>query len=135
MNKIAVSIYEGMGRGVMALQHMHAGDAIAICEVLPLNPRDTATVQLTELKYHTFVYNDVQDCLVLGLGDIFNHSNDANASYKLEDYAGRKMMVFTALKTIYAGEQIFTNYNQDIAVNTDAYIIGIISNCHYKSYT
>jgi SET domain-containing protein len=124
VNKIAVSMYEGMGRGVMALQHMHAGDVIAICEVLPLSPEDTKLVNQTELQYYTFVYNKetAQDCLVLGLGEIFNHSDDANASYKLEDYAGRKMMVFTALKAIYAGEQVFTNYNQDTAVDTAAYI-------------
>jgi len=111
-----------MGRGLYAIEPIHDGKVIMDCEILVLSENDTKIVNTTDLQYYTFKYNNNQDCLVLGDGEIFNHDDNANVIYELIEVDGRKMMVFTALKFIKPGEQLFINYAQDIQVNTDNYI-------------
>lgn len=119
---IHVEMFETMGRGVVASQDINAGEVLCQCEILVLSENDTPIVNSTDLKYYTFVYNTTQDCLVLGLGEIFNHDDNASATYHIETVQGREMMVFRAVRDIKKNEQIFINYAQDISVDTDKYI-------------
>ena len=111
-----------MGRGVQALTYIPEGNYVMVCELLVLSEGDTKVVNTTELQHYTFKFNESQDCLVLGLGEIFNHSDTPSVSYKLIDKDGRKMMAFTALRTIFAGEQLFIDYNADTKVDVSSYI-------------
>lgn len=111
-----------MGRGLFATQPIMADERVMLCEILVLSQIDTPIVNLTDLKYYTFTYNENQDCLVLGLGEIFNHDDNANVSYRLIEHDGRKMMEFVANRHIEYGQQLFIDYNADTNVNLDSYI-------------
>lgn len=110
------------GRGLYASNFIKAGRFICQCEILVLNENDTKALESTALKYYTFTYNASQDCIVLGDGEIFNHSASPNVAYKLEDLDGRKVMVFYALSDIIPGEQLFTDYTADVVVDIEGYI-------------
>lgn len=110
-----------MGRCLYASRTILKGETIAICEILSLSPEDTIKVNETDLKYYTFKLDDSRDCLVLGDGEIFNHDDHANVSYRLVKVLDRQCMVFTASRLIVSGEQLFIDYNADIKVNTQDY--------------
>lgn len=115
------------GRGLYAAKHIKKGELIMQAELLVLSIADTATMNNTELKHYTFCFNRMQDCLVLGDGEIFNHSDTPNVSYELAEFEGRKVMRFFALKEIdvWTGSdrtQLFIDYNADTKVNTNNYI-------------
>lgn len=102
------------GRGVYAAKDIPKGRVIEVCEILILSEKDTKIVNKTDLKWYVFKYNDNQDCLVLGNGELFNHSDKENVAYVLQN----NKMVFVAKRNINKGKQLFTNYNQDTKVNT-----------------
>lgn len=117
---------EEYGRGVYARQKHFSDSLVEVCELLVLSQIDTPIVNSTDLKYYTFKYNENQDCLVLGIGEIFNHSDTPNVKYELKDIGGRKMMVFTALRTIEQDEQMFIDYNSDVEVDTSKYTVNLV---------
>lgn len=120
----SVQMVEGMGRGVIAERDIRLGEVITNCELLVLSKPDTYLVNQTELQYYTFVFDAANslDCLVLGDGEIFNHSDDANTLYGLIDWDTRKLMRFQAARDIKKGEQLFINYAADSLVNVEDYL-------------
>jgi uncharacterized protein len=110
-----------VGRGLYASRTILKGETVSICEILTLSPEDTIKINETDLKYYTFKLDDSRDCLVLGDGEIFNHDDNANVSYRFVNALDRQRMVFKAIKTIFKGEQLFIDYNADIKVDTQDY--------------
>lgn len=112
-----VRMTKDKGRGVFANQDIKTGDVITNCELIVLDKADTILVEDTSLKYYTFKYNSTQDCLVLGDGEIFNHSNKPNVSYNLititDSLGSRKIMQFKALRPILQDEQMYIDYAAD----------------------
>lgn len=106
---IGVKNFPGFGRGVVALDYINEG----VCPVLPLTTEDTAKVNETSLKQYTFVFDKEkkQDCLVMGLGELYNHSDAPNVGYRLNPIC--KTMEFYTLRPVAKGEQLFTDYRQD----------------------
>ena len=106
------------GRGVYCGLPFRKNELIEECEILALSHKDTITLQNTDLKYYTFKYDESRDCLVLGVGEIFNHSDQPNVGYKLHSLSdkegSRKVMYFYALKDIDEGEQLMIDYTQDV---------------------
>jgi hypothetical protein len=123
MKKYILSVSPEMGRGLYSnpITGVNKDDLIALCELLVLSPVDTAIVNITDLKHYTFKFDAERDCLVLGDGEIFNHSHEPNVSYELVDFGDRKMMRFVALRDIQPGEQLFIDYNADTQVDTAQY--------------
>ena len=124
-----IKLHPEMGRGVFSAHDVYSWEVCTVfsfCELLVLNTDDTRVVNTTELKHYTFKYNETQDCLVLGIGELFNHSDTPNVSYHLEDKVEngitRKVMAFRLLKPVTKGEQLFIDYNADVKVNTEEYI-------------
>ncbi len=115
---------EQYGRAVFAQRALLIGEVVMYCEVLPLSEKDTPVVNSTDLQWYTFTFNDKQDCLVLGDGEIFNHgptnnSNvveayDANTSYDLIHLNSRPMMVFRMTANVKKDQQLFIDYNADV---------------------
>ncbi len=118
---INIKVTPEMGRGVYAERNLMNGDVI-VCDILLLNPEDTKKVNETDLQFYTFRVNDLQDCLVLGIGELFNHADSPNVSYELVEYDGRMQMVFEVTKFIAKGEQLFINYAADAKVNVEKYV-------------
>jgi SET domain-containing protein len=110
------------GRYVEATEFILAGTEIEFCELLVLSPNDTKIVNSTDLQFYTFKYNETQDCLVLGNGEIFNHSDNPNVGYKIAVGEARSFMIFKAIKHIQVGEQLFIDYGADTKVNTNNYV-------------
>lgn len=113
------------GRGLYATQPIKAGTILGLFELLVLDATDTVTVNVTALQFYTFKYNDKRDCIVLGDGEIFNHSDKPNVSYGLEKihpHESRLGMQFVATRDIEIGEQLFIDYEADTKVNTKGYI-------------
>ena len=117
---------EEFGRGVYAERSITEGEVVEIAEVLLLNESDSWRVQYTELKDYTFVVEEGdhyseevgiglydKHCLVLGNGELYNHSDTPNVKYELINLNGRKQMYFTALRDIKPDEQLFIDYNAD----------------------
>lgn len=123
MNKhYVLKVTPEMGRGLYAREDLLPNTLLFTAELLVLSEYDTSKVGETDLKYYTFKYNDKQDCLVLGDGEIFNHSDSPNVNYKLIDFDGRKVMAFHTIRKVVQGEQLFIDYNADIKVNTKDYV-------------
>lgn len=111
-----------MGRGLYASLGIEPNKELFKAELLVLSENDTKVVNTTDLQYYTFKYNEKQDCLCLGLGEIFNHSNEPNVAYRLIEYDGRKVMQFYALKSVQADEQLLIDYTADVKVDATKYI-------------
>jgi hypothetical protein len=124
---VFIELYPDMGRGMATFGGLQKGCFIMQCELLVLNASDTLILDVkTELKHYTFNFNDLQDCLCLGNGELFNHSDTPNVSYELKNFEQdgqiRKVMMFTATRDIEPGEQLFIDYTQDMLVDTDKYV-------------
>ncbi len=129
-----VAMYEGMGRGLKTLVPITKGSIITECEVLVLSPQDTRVVNTTELQCYTFRVNDLQDCIVLGDGSLFNHADNrdavgasstgsyANVGYKLAQLGERIVMQYWALDDIESDTQLFINYSADGKVTIETYL-------------
>ena len=108
------------------MHSIRANCLIMECELLVLSESDTAAVNCTDLQFYTFKYNDTQDCLVLGHGEIFNHDSSPNVGYKLAEIDGRKVMQFYALTDIEPYSQLFIDYSADTKVDTTAYRVNLV---------
>jgi hypothetical protein len=129
-----IKVTEEFGRGLYADYAIEKGEMICQCEILALSEFDTLAVNMTDLKYYTFVLDRELglDCLVLDDGEIFNHApmpaekltlgDTANVRYELVNFDGRKVMRFSALRNIGADEQLFIDYGFDMSVNISEYI-------------
>jgi len=112
----------GMGRSLFTLNSDIKKDKIiGEFEILVLDEFDTVLCNNTALRYYFFKYNDKQDCLVLGDGEIFNHSDIPNVGYRLIDLENRKVMQFYALSDIMPHTQLFIDYSADTKVNLMEY--------------
>lgn len=136
MKQYYIQYTETMGRGIFANKSLQKGDVVMTCELIVLSSIDTVKIEYTDLRHYTFKYNEAQDCLVLGDGSLFNHAITieppdgdivyepvrgvltANIAYHLEEFFGRKRMVFTALTDIIEQTQLFIDYST-CGVNTD----------------
>lgn len=110
---IGAQVFPTFGRGVVAMQYIDEGQLLERCPVLPLSSEDTTLVNKTSLKQYTFIFDKEknQDCLVMGLGELYNHSETPNVGYRLDLVT--KTMEFYTLRPIAQGEQLFTDYRQD----------------------
>jgi hypothetical protein len=105
---------ETFGRGLYATHDLQPGQIIFSAELLVLSAEGTLKLQATELRDYVFTYNATQDCLVLGDGELFNHSDSNNVGFKLGKHGERTVMYFYALQPIEANQQLFINYADDL---------------------
>lgn len=114
---------EQFGRAIFAHTDLKAGEVVMYCEVLVLSAKDTPVVNTTDLQWYTFTYNDTQDCLVLGDGEIFNHNDRPDVSYELINLNNRPMMVFRMIHDVSKDSQLFIDYNADV-INKKEDVLG-----------
>lgn len=126
MKKYYLQETKEFGRGLYAGYFIAKGEVIAEFELLVLSPSDTTKVNETDLKYYTFCFNEAQDCLVLGDGEIFNHDDKPNVSYQLVERDGRKLMQFAATKNIWPYDQLFIDYAADAKVELNNYRVNLV---------
>lgn len=118
---------EDMGRGLYAMYDIASGKILFSAELIVLSPEDTAKVQSTALNDYLFKFNETQDCIVLGEGELFNHSDRPNVGYKLIKTDGRTVMYFFTLCEIKAHEQFFIDYAADCGKLVAEYKMNLIA--------
>lgn len=108
---VEVRRVRGKGRGVFARRWIAAGEVIERAPVVVL-PESVLWHDggPTPLACYAFLWGAGTVALALGYGSLYNHSYRPNARY--DDVAPRTK-IFTALRTIAAGEEITINYNGD----------------------
>ena len=119
---VRIGFSQEMGREVISTKLIPKGTIVETCELLVFSQNDTFAVNQTDLQFYTFKYNETQDCLVLGCGEIFNHSDAPNVSYELVDKDNRKVMMFKALTDIPCNSQLFIDYTGDTKVDATQYV-------------
>lgn len=121
-----IKVTETYGRGLYATKHLPLGTTVTECELLVLSEMDSYRVNHTDLKHYTFKYDDKRDCLVLGDGEIFNHSSSPNVAYGLVNVGDRHVMSFVTLRDVEPGEQLFIDYSQDQKVDLSEYNVNLV---------
>lgn len=98
------------GRGVFALRDFKTGDVIERAPVIALTPTERKHCEKTILNFYIYPWRSTRSAaVVLGFGEIYNHSFDPNADWK-QDFRSNSM-VYRAVKPIKKGEEITVNYN------------------------
>ncbi|MEX2680959.1 MAG: SET domain-containing protein [Candidatus Sigynarchaeota archaeon] len=111
-----VPISPAKGRGVVAREPIKSGTVIDIAHVLLISPEDWEMIKSTCLYDFAFEWsgegNRITHALAMGPGEFMNHSYEPNAKYVM-DYEN-KLITFTTIKDIAAGEEITVNYNGEV---------------------
>ena len=106
---IAQSKIPNAGRGVFAAIAINKGDVIEICPVFVLPRKDYKVIKQTALRNYYFMWGKVTVGVCFGFGSYYNHSYQANATYKKR--IKEQLIDFVAIKDIKKDEEIIVNYN------------------------
>ncbi len=104
-SNIAVKKSPIHGYGVFAVEDIPEGAIIEECYALKINQHEKEV-----LVDYTFSAGEYF-WLVLGNGSIYNHSNVRNAKYEFN--IENCLVVFSALRPIKKGEEIFISYGEN----------------------
>ncbi|NMC07180.1 MAG: SET domain-containing protein [Candidatus Lokiarchaeota archaeon] len=111
-----VQISKAKGRGVIARQAIKAGTVIDVAHVLLISPPEWENIKHTCLYDFAFEWSgegaSITHAFAMGPGEFINHSYEPNAKYCM-DY-DKKVITFSTIKDIAAGEEITVNYNGDV---------------------
>lgn len=101
----------GKGRGVFAARDFKKGQIVERCHVIILPPKEMDHLDKTKLYDYYFLWGKKLDqaALVLGYGELYNHSYKSNTSFWRDLKNNR--MVFVSVRDIKKGEEITINYN------------------------
>lgn len=108
--KIIIKQSPIQGLGVFSSQKISKGEIIEECPFLafPQNKKE----QIPVFSNYSFCFPRGEmwttHALVLGYGSYYNHSENASVDWHTENKL--KLFVFTALRDIEEGEELFINY-------------------------
>lgn len=108
---IEVRLVKGMGRGLFATEDIEVRNIIHSAEFIKV--KDSEVEKCPTLDKYVFRYSNKYSALCLGLGSLFNHSDEPNAEVCFDIINGRELMVFSSIVPIKKGEQIFISYGDD----------------------
>jgi SET domain-containing protein len=111
--KIIVDFSPIHGRGVFATEKIFKGEIIEECHFIELDDKDFSKLDIS-LKQIVFSYPIASNgiAVVLGFGSIYNHSQNNNATWETD--TNIRVFRFYAIKDIDVGEEICTNYMQQM---------------------
>ena len=98
------------GRGLFALKDIEAGVLIELSPVIEIPKNETKHITKTILTTYSFYLEPKEDieCICLGLGSLFNHSNKPNLKVK-RDFS-KKELSFYITKKVIEDEELFIDY-------------------------
>src|SRR5687768_11630969 len=107
---LVVRQYKGVGRGVYSTEPFRRGDVVEVSPVVVLSAKDWKRARGTTLERYVFAWGPSgrANAVPLGLGGVFNHSDDPNLDFVLN--RGDESIIFRARRHIPAGEQLTINY-------------------------
>ncbi len=106
---ISNSGIKNAGRGVFTSRTIKKGELIEICPVIVMPRKEYKILKGTLLHNYYFMWGKVTCAICFGLGSLYNHSFNPNATYK-KNYKN-KTIEFYAIKTIERNSEIRVNYN------------------------
>ena len=100
------------GQGVFALRDFAKGEILERCPYLVIDDDDLSDA--TRLQDYLFTSPDnPHDYLcVMGYGMMYNHSDDPNVEWQIDD-DDLRFVCFIAKKAISAGDEILQDYGRD----------------------
>ena len=104
------------GNGVFAIAAISQDEMIEISPIIIVDEKDTKEIDKTHVYNYYFRWENNGSAISLGYGSVYNHSYEPNVKYE-KDFV-TKTIIFTAIRTIKAGEEITVNYNGDPNNNT-----------------
>ena len=115
---IKIKTFKGLGRGLVTTKPIKKGSVILTVETIELNRKDSKIITQTLLDCYNYATSHGKSCIALGLGSLFNHSENENVDFSIIKRRGRIMIQYTALRHIKAGQQLFINYGYDPTKST-----------------
>ncbi|ADC50472.1 SET domain protein [Alkalihalophilus pseudofirmus OF4] len=103
-------------RGVFATEDIPKGTMFHEAPVVPYPNIEHILIQETVLADYVYEYGKNHTAIVLGYGMLFNHSFTPNATYDIN--FDKHIFSYYAYRDIKAGEEIFVNYNGEVADET-----------------
>ena len=97
-------------RGLIATEKILKGQIIERCPAI-IFPKNPDIIEQTIFDHYVFDWNETHEALALGYGSLCNHSYDRNVEVDF-DIDG-KYIIFSAIKNINIGDELFINYNDD----------------------
>ncbi len=99
------------GQGVIAIQHFKPGVIIEQAPLILLESTERDLLQHTILHGYYFLLDNAHTpvALALGLGSLYNHAIDPNASYSI--HIKKQVLIVKAISPIIPGEEITINYH------------------------
>lgn len=104
--KIKVQKSPGKGRGIFASKTIKKGEKIEVCELVLL-PKSVRNIG--RFQNYLFDYNRHNYAVALGLGSLYNHSRQPNATWSIND--GR--LLLRADRKIVKGKEITISYGYE----------------------
>lgn len=101
---------EDKGRGVFAKQLIRQGEIFERAPVIVLPAREWESLERTVLFNYCYGWGE-DSALALGLGSLYNHSYQPNATYTRN--FEEQVIDYRALHDIHPDEEITINYNGD----------------------
>ena len=100
------------GLGVFATQDLAAGDTLERAPYIVIDDDDLQEVN----RLNDYLFTSPDDpgdyLVVMGYGMLYNHSDQANASWEVDETDNR-FLRFYADRDIKAGEEIFHDYGSE----------------------
>lgn len=103
-------------RGIIATEKILQDQVIERCPAI-VYVKNTPIIEQTIFDYYVFDWDNTHEALALGYGSLINHSYEQNVKVDFE--MEEKNIVFTAIRDIQIGEELFINYNDDSAEPID----------------
>lgn len=115
MGSLSVKRVRKMGKGVFADKSFKEGVVIHEAHLIKISATDYEDyITYTKLSYYVYaspVHGSKDVFLALGVGSLFNHSEEPNVDYVLNAKTG--VITFTALESVKKGSQLFIGYGWD----------------------
>lgn len=105
---LKVKATKTMGRGLFATQDIPPLATIHVADFIKL--KDSDVNKCPDVAKYVFSYSKKYSVLCLGLGSLFNHSDEPNVDVFFSEMDGREVMEFVSLRPIIKGEQLFIYY-------------------------
>lgn len=96
------------GYGVFTSKFIPKDTEIEVARLLPLKPYDRE--KMVELAQYDYNYNTNTTCIVFGFGSLYNHSEDTNIQYYIDD---KDLMHYSTTRDVEPGEELFVHYGDD----------------------
>jgi SET domain-containing protein len=97
-------------RGLIATELIHKDQVIERCPSI-VYVKNTPVIEQTIFDHYVFDWDETHEALALGYGSLINHSYERNVGVDFD--FEKKEIIFTALRDINVGEELFINYNDD----------------------